>query len=181
MEGVEELIGSTWQGHKRLWMDSDGPPLLCDAEITLEDGVVRYGWSYEGKAQQGEVAWERGEHGVSATFRDSWHQPSPMACAPVGGPALVAVQGSYAAPPGPDWHWRILLYVRPAGPYGPAEPQLVIQMINVYPLGRGAAGRGDRGDEAGDVGMIGECCPAGRLVQASAPPARSCAHRSSTS
>ena len=55
-----------------------------------------------------------------------------MACEGAVEPdGAIAVRGSYAAPPGPDWGWRIV--IRPAG-----KPALHIVMYNVTPGGQEA-------------------------------------------
>ena len=52
-----------------------------------------------------------------------------MVCAGPRPDALtLAVQGSYAAPPGPDWGWRIEITPEPAG-------ALRIKMYNIWPGG----------------------------------------------
>ena len=74
------------------------------------------------------------DHGrATAHWIDSWHMSDGvMACeGAVDTDGTIDVRGSYAAPPGPDWGWRIV--VRPAD--GPA---LHIVMYNVTPEGEEA-------------------------------------------
>ena len=52
-----------------------------------------------------------------------------MALAGPGGPTL-AVKGTYAAPPGPDWGWRIEIT--------PDEGTLRVVMFNIWPEGKEA-------------------------------------------
>ena len=42
--------------------------------------------------------------------------------------ARIRLQGSYAAPPGPDWGWRIALDV--------TQTSLTLSMTNIFPDGR---------------------------------------------
>lgn len=54
MKALNELVGSRWQGTSELWLDPMGNEAKTSpCTITIEDGVVRYSWSYDGKAQQG--------------------------------------------------------------------------------------------------------------------------------
>jgi hypothetical protein len=100
---------------------------------SFPDGSVRldYTWSYRGKPQQGSILF--GVDGVSesltARWTDTWHTPSgPMECSGPPGTSL-SVRGKYAAPPGPDWGWRI--DVQPGG------QTLRVVMHNVWPEEQG--------------------------------------------
>ena len=90
---------------------------------------VDYTWSYQGKPQQGSILFSTDDAtgAVTARWTDTWHTGNqPMVCSgrKTGGPTL-SVRGSYAAPPGPDWGWRI--DVTPDG------DRLRIVMHNVWP------------------------------------------------
>jgi len=127
-DGLNELAGTRWRGTKQLWLEPDAPPEISDATIVVDDSELRYTWAWKGAPQSGTVAFSRTPAGVEATFTDTWHQPVAMACRGINSRALLAVIGSYPAPPGPDWGWRTLLSQRPSG-------ELVLQMINVTPWG----------------------------------------------
>ena len=98
-------------------------------------GGVRldYGWSFQGKPQQGVILFGTDDEAgaVTALWTDTWHTGNqPMACAgPKPGGSTLSVRGTYAAPPGPDWGWRI--HVTPAG------DKLRIVMHNVWPQEQG--------------------------------------------
>lgn len=123
---LAELADTQWSGRNELWTDPLGnTAALSDATIEVGAGVVHYTWSYEGKPQRGAIELV----GDGVTWSDTWHQPTARTFRPLAvRGALVAVEGSYPAPPGPDWGWRIVLSRRPSG-------ELVLQMTNVTPWG----------------------------------------------
>ena len=97
----------------------------------LPDGSFRleYTWSYNGKAQRGSLLVQLNGSTVTAGWTDTWHTSNqPMACTGANGPTL-SVRGSYAAPPGPDWSWRIDL--------APEGEQLHLVMWNIWPAEQG--------------------------------------------
>jgi hypothetical protein len=133
MTTLNDLAGSRWAGQAELWLDRVGNAAdLSDCTISVEGDAVRYTWAYEGKAHEGLLALRDG----GADFSDSWHSPQAMAFAAVDASwALVDVMGTYPAPEGPPWGWRISLALRPTG-------ELVLQMTNITPWGeRGRAVR----------------------------------------
>jgi hypothetical protein len=65
---------------------------------------------------------------VTLHWIDSWHNgDAVMACEGTGSDGRVDVRGSYPAPSGPDWGWRIRVE--------PGSGSLVIRMDNVSPDG----------------------------------------------
>lgn len=130
MTTLKDLEGTRWSGRAELWLDPLGNEAkTSDCTIAIDQGVVSYTWSYEGKPQQGKL--EVRDDG--ADFSDSWHQPEPMPCTAVGGSrALLEVLGSYGAGGGPDWGWRTAVAKRePTG-------ELILQMTNIAPWGEEA-------------------------------------------
>jgi Protein of unknown function (DUF1579) len=93
-----------------------------------------YTWSYKEKPQEGSLlmGFDKGADKVTAHWIDSWHNSDKvMACTgprPVG--KAYSVRGSYAAPPGPDWGWRIDLTPEDGG-------TLRLVMFNVWPESEG--------------------------------------------
>jgi Protein of unknown function (DUF1579) len=93
-----------------------------------------YTWSYQGAPQEGSLLL--GVHpktaAASVHWIDSWHMGHVgMACtgrALEGAENTLSVRGSYAAPPGPDWGWRIDLAA-------PEDGSLRLTMFNVWPEG----------------------------------------------
>ena len=130
-----------WRGSSRLHDPHTGKPedSTSTAVLTalLGGRFVRldYDWSYRDARQEGSLLLGRqSDHGrATAHWIDSWHMSDGvMACeGAVDTDGTIDVRGSYAAPPGPDWGWRIV--VRPAD--GPA---LHIVMYNVTPEGEEA-------------------------------------------
>ena len=110
-------------------------------------------WGYQGKPQEGSLLLgfdpQSGE--VSGHWIDSWHMGRRgMLClgsASTGG--VISVQGSYAAPPGPDWGWRIDIATEP----------LRITHTNLHPNGKeelAAEGTYARGVSFKAAGPIGD-------------------------
>jgi hypothetical protein len=54
-----------------------------------------------------------------------------MVCDATGGGGVVSLRGSYAAPPGPDWSWRIEIEAE-------GVSFLLVRMFNITPLGEEA-------------------------------------------
>ena len=123
-----ELNGTQWAGSSELWLDPLGDQVSrCECTVSVDDNVVRYTWSHEGKPHEGSITLS--EEG--ATFVDSWHQPTPMACQHLPrAQGLFQVQGQYG--PEADWGWRLGLSLR--APTG----ELVLQMTNIAPWGEEA-------------------------------------------
>lgn len=113
-------LSGTWQGTKQLWLDPDQP--ACESRSTatvrqVAQGrflVLEYTWSDQGKPQDGMLVFgeEAPSGGIRAFWMDSWHmRDTIMPCdGAVGSDGGIWVQGSYAAPPDPDWGWRIALH-----------------------------------------------------------------------
>jgi hypothetical protein len=61
---------------------------------------------------------------------DSWHMgPAVMACYGSVSATPLSVRGSYSAPPGPDWGWRIDLATD-------GRDTLAVTMYNISPTGK---------------------------------------------
>ena len=100
---------------------------------SLPDDSVRldYSWSYHAQPQQGSLLVRAEAITVAAEWTDTWHTGNqPMPCSgPKTDGATLSVRGSYAAPPGLDWGWRI--DVTPGG------ETLRVVMYNVWPQEQG--------------------------------------------
>ncbi len=129
----------TWNGINTLQDPHTNAPAesVSMARVTpvLDGRFVRfdYTWSYEGKPQTGSLlfGFDQKEQIYSAYWIDSWHMGNKaMECrglAQEGG--IISVRGSYAAPPGPDWGWRIDLF--------PVDGiTLKMVMYNIWPEGQ---------------------------------------------
>ena len=116
---VASLAGR-WSGNNRLWFNPADPAIespttaavaLIGREQFLE---VRYTWTFEEQTQDGLLVLRltEGDLPVDVFWLDSFHTGGGfMAFSRADDPsALVSVQGSYPAPEGPDWGWRIALH-----------------------------------------------------------------------
>ena len=72
-----------------------------------------YTWAYHGTPQDGSllIGFTSGPAVVTAQWIDTWHMgESVMSCHGTADPSgSIIVRGTYAAPPGADWGWRIVL------------------------------------------------------------------------
>jgi [ribosomal protein S5]-alanine N-acetyltransferase len=134
----DRLLGN-WTGSNRLWT---APPPVAPAVCATALAVTpvaggkflafAYAWSFEGAAQEGLIVLGNDNDAgtASAAFVDSFHMSGEvMHCTgSVDAGGAVSVLGHYAAPPGPDWGWRIA--VSQAG-----KSDLRIAMYNISPDG----------------------------------------------
>src|SRR5687767_3805446 len=142
MPGLDALLAcaGSWKGTNILYdpktkLPSESPatarvtPVLAHRFVRLDTT-----WSYQGKAQEGSllVGFDPKTRTISGHWIDSWHMGhAAMICLgpePENGTFLLA--GSYAAPPGPDWGWKIEITA------GPGVDALRIEMHNVWPEGK---------------------------------------------
>ncbi|HEX2076620.1 MAG TPA: DUF1579 family protein [Longimicrobium sp.] len=139
MSAFDRLIAAagSWRGTSTLQDPHAG---LADesastATVTpvLDGRFVRidYTWSYRGTPQEGSllIGFQKKAGTATAHWIDSFHNGDKvMACSGPASDGAVTVRGSYAAPPGPDWGWRI--DVTPGG------DTLRIVHHNVWPEGK---------------------------------------------
>lgn len=75
--------------------------------------TLHYTWADEGRPQDGllVLGYEAGQTALKAYWIDSWHMSDKfMFCTgPLEAAGVVSVSGAYAAQPGPDWGWRIVV------------------------------------------------------------------------
>jgi hypothetical protein len=92
---------------------------------------LSYDWTYESETQSGVLLFGYDEeNAASAAWVDSFHMSSKiMFCTGTAADGSTDLRGSYAAPPGPDWGWRITIRSISAD-----EMQLV--MHNIHPEGQ---------------------------------------------
>lgn len=131
-----QAVGA-WRGTSRLHDPNTGAPEDSASTATvspvLDGRFVRleYTWSYQGKPQAGSlmVGRERDPDVMAAIWIDSWHMSDKlMVCRGVADASgRLSVRGSYEAPSGPDWGWRIDVT--------PGDTGLTIAMWNVTPEG----------------------------------------------
>ncbi len=91
-----------------------------------------YTWSHEDTAHEGMIllGYNKDQGIATAAWVDSWHMSSKiMSCeGSIDGRGVIALRGSYEAPPGPDWGWRITITAN-------AGRELQIVMHNCSPEG----------------------------------------------
>ena len=126
-----------WAGENRLWLSPDQPARVSETTATITTAardqglLVHYTWEDEGAPQAGVILVQYTRKGVvTAAWTDAWHMSGTvMFCrGAIDGKGQIVVDGSYAAPPGPDWGWRIGL--EPAGDDG-----FILRMFNMTPEG----------------------------------------------
>lgn len=111
------LVGR-WSGDNAVWLEAGAEPLRssASAEVSVEAERqalrVRYHWTDGGRPQSG-ILLLVGDATLTAwagSWTDSWHLAHQlMDLRGTGDASSVSVRGTYAAPPGPDWGWRIAL------------------------------------------------------------------------
>jgi hypothetical protein len=125
-----------WNGTNRLYVDPKGKPDESDSRLVitplLGNSFLRIDqtWSYQGKPQEGSmlVGFNPDAQEVSLHWIDTFHMGRKvMACTGAAGQdQSIDVLGSYSAPPGPDWAWRITVESK-------GTSKLEIRMFNIDP------------------------------------------------
>ncbi|MBM3906747.1 MAG: DUF1579 family protein [Gemmatimonadetes bacterium] len=133
-------LAGHWVGESALWLHpgAEARRSSARAHITAEaEGqalCVRYAWA-DGDAPQSGLLLLVGDaatDAVTAAWTDSWHYARQlMHCVGTSTGDSTSVRGSYAAPPGPDWGWRLALEAV-------ADGTCVLRMFNITPDGEEA-------------------------------------------
>jgi hypothetical protein len=126
----------TWVGENRLWF-SGQPPRVSQTRLLIAPVAagkffrVDYTWEYEATPQDGSIlfGYDGARAVVTAVWVDSWHMGEKfMLCEGAAEEPAVTVRGTYAAPPGPDWAWRIAISA--------SGQELAMRMWNISPEGK---------------------------------------------
>ena len=128
------LLGD-WAGPSRLFLEGKTYDCVSTASVRTiaRDRFfsVSYSWQVEDELAEGLIIFPAslGPTTAVATWLDSWHMSEViMVCEASLNPAgFVALKGSYAAPSGPDWGWRLEL--------GEEDEAFVLRMFNITPDG----------------------------------------------
>jgi hypothetical protein len=119
-----------WQGTNTLHDPQTNQPdaTIGTAALRTSENVLQlaYTWSYQSKPQQGTIEVKNIGEQMIASLIDSWHTGGqPMLFKGKPDPEKISLHGTYSAPPGPDWGWRIDLV--------PAGEELKMFMWNIFP------------------------------------------------
>ena len=133
---LSQLPG-TWTGRSRLFLPPDKTfSSTTEATITAiaQDRFLHlaYSWSMEEKPQNGLLIFPSDPDTAAdqSVWIDSWHmQAAIMVCKTRYKGHAIILDGSYAAPPGPDWGWRIQIAVG-------VTQGLRLRMFNIPPGGQ---------------------------------------------
>lgn len=115
---LTDLVGE-WSGLNRLWVFPGDPVRESNTNASVVLAArgalvsITYNWNYEGKPQEGIllVRTDPDPEDAVVVWFDSWHTGNQFMLFQRGEEqeGLLSVRGSYSAPPGPDWGWRIVL------------------------------------------------------------------------
>jgi hypothetical protein len=134
MAAIADLVGE-WQGKNRLWVRPDEPvresETTASVELVAGDrfATVRYFWAEGGEPQDGLlVIPAEAQNSADLFWIDSWHMGGKFMLFQRDGTdeGVLSAKGTYAAPSGPDWGWRIVIKSE-------SSDQLQIVMYNIPP------------------------------------------------
>ena len=133
-------LSGEWVGTKRLYLNwLPNPEVQSDSRLTIAKAVrgsfelMDYTWKYDGMPHEGLllIGYDETKNAVTIAWGDSWHMSKAiMHC--IGGvdaSGAINVTGSYEAPPGPDWGWRITISAE-------GKDKMRIVMHNISPEGK---------------------------------------------
>ena len=131
------LIGD-WRGTKQLYLEPPPTPAISSPSKLSVTPVAggsflefKYDWTYEGEAQAGVLLFSHDEeNAASVAWIDSFHMSAKiLSCVGTAADGSANLRGSYEAPPGPDWGWRITIR-------SVSADELQIVMHNISPEGQ---------------------------------------------
>lgn len=130
----DNLIGA-WTGNNllRFMTDHNSHSDLSVTQVAKGRFLTfTYTWSHENTEHEGvlTLGYDKRQEVATATWIDSWHMSSKIfSCqGTIDQHGAVDLRGSYEAPPGPDWGWRIVITA-------PSDKKLQIVMYNCSPDG----------------------------------------------
>ena len=132
------LVGK-WQGNNQLYLNPPpAPPVSSSSALSISPVAggnflqLDYNWTFEGEEQTGVLLLGYSSEDDTATvaWADSFHMSARiMFCTGTAATdEAVKLHGTYSAPPGPEWGWRIEIQ-------SVSEKELKIVMYNVSPEG----------------------------------------------
>lgn len=132
-----EPLSNLWEGTKELYLKPEEPPLTSASNLTIMPVAkgtfmqLTYTWSYEGRSHEGFLILNTRNEVATGAWGDSFHQSGSVMHleGSVDKKGMINVLGSYPAPPGPDWGWRIVVDASD-------RAVLLITMYNIWPEGQ---------------------------------------------
>jgi hypothetical protein len=137
-EEFRSAVIGEWQGSKQLYLAPPPEPALSSRSQLSVRSIAEgsflqfdYDWIYKDEAQSGALLFGyEEEKAASAAWVDSFHMSSKiMLCTGSTTDGSAELHGSYEAPPGPDWGWRITIR-------SISMTELQIVMHNIWPEGQ---------------------------------------------
>ena len=140
MSALNEIMDlkGKWQGTKHLWLSPETSVRKSESTAQVRSTAqeqfteILYTWADEGKPQEGRLilGQEPQQKVVKAVWFDTWHMREQfMICeGRIDDHGALSVQGTYAAPPGPDWRWQITIEPKD-------QNQFAFRMYNISPEG----------------------------------------------
>ena len=133
-------LSGEWKGTKRLYLNGEsGPQKTSASRLTVAKAargsflMLAYTWSFDGDPHEGlmMLGYDDKQNVATAAWGDSWHMNSKvMNCRGVlDESGAINVVGSYEAPPGPNWGWRMAIFSASVG-------ELRVVMHNIDPDGQ---------------------------------------------
>ena len=114
-------LSGEWKGTKRLYLAGEsGPEKSSGSRMTIAKAargtflLLDYTWKFDGDPQEGVLllGCDATQNTATVAWGDSWHMSQKiMHCVGTIDERVINVRGSYEAPPGPDWGWRITLTI----------------------------------------------------------------------
>lgn len=134
---LQDLVGD-WRAVSRLWLSPSDPVRESGSVARMrvvanqQFNELEYSWAFDDRPQEGRLILgeDPASNAVKAVWFDSWHMRHDfMSChGSVDPTGVVAVRGSYPAPPDPDWGWEIIIEADAQGGFS-------LSMYNVPPGG----------------------------------------------
>lgn len=135
ISALQHQLTGEWVGTSRLWRNwlpeketSSESRLIVNTVANGKFLTFAYTWSLEGTDHEGFLLTgnENDEDKATAAWGDSWHQGGSLLS--LGGSVNesgdIVLNGTFPAPPEPDWGWRITI-----GQPAPQELQITMHVI----------------------------------------------------
>src|SRR5262249_39660991 len=136
---IQNNLSGEWTGTNLLRQSWVTPPDTHSSSRLSVRSVAKdkflmftYTWSHENVPHEGLIllGYDKGQGVATAAWVDSWHMSAKiMSCqGSIDQQGVIDLRGTYEAPPGPDWGWRIIINSN-------LDRQLQIVMYNCSPEG----------------------------------------------